>query len=194
MGIFIDGNSTITHAEDDELQLRNVFLAGVRGWGGNGFGKAYDPARAYGHQSAVNSASYPDPTADGLPFLDGAGNARPNHPGSEPRGHAIRWNNASFDALGWFNTEAYGNKFYAAWDELGIDASVFDLGVPTFTVESGSAVASGAAWDNVPFVQSSPKSAWFENFEQVPFAGAFGTSEDWTEGWSNFSRNTQYKD
>lgn len=194
MGIFIDGNSTITFAENDELQLRNVFLAGVRGWGGNGFGKAYDPARAYGHENALLSASYPDPTATGLPFQDASGNARPNHPGSEPRGHAIRWNNASFNALDWFKTEAYGNQYFAAWDELGIDASVFDLGVPTFTVASGSAVADGAAWDNVPFVQSSAKSAWFENFEQVPFAGAFGTSEDWTEGWANFSRNTQYKD
>ncbi|WP_194776684.1 Ig-like domain repeat protein [Pararhodonellum marinum] len=194
MGIFIDGNSTAGFAETDELQLRNVFLAGVRGWGGNGFGKAYDPSRAFDHQSALNSASYPDPSADGLPFLDGSGNPRGNHPGAEPRGHAIRWTLASFSALDWFKTPAYGNQMVAAWDELGIDESVFDLGVPTFTIESGSMLADGAAWDNVPFVQSSTKSDWFGSFEQVPFAGAFGTGEDWTEGWANFSRNTVYRD
>lgn len=194
MGIYIDGNSTAQFAQNDELQLRNVILAGVRGWGGNGFGKAYDPARAYDHQSAVNAASYPDLQADGLPFLDGGGNARGNHPGSEPRGHSIRWNLAEFDAVSWFNTPDFGNQFFGAWDEVGISPSVFDLGVPTFTIESESAAATAASWNNVPFVQSSNKSEWFGSFEEVPFAGAFGTSEDWTQGWANFSRNTVYRD
>ncbi len=192
MGIFIDGNSTTTFAENDELQLRNVVLAGVRGWGGNGFGKAYDPNRAYGHASAILSANYPDPTASGLPFLDGSGNARGNHPGSEPRGHAIRYNVEAFDAIGWFNTAAYGNRFVAAWDETGIDGSVFDRGTPTFLVQSGSTLATGAKWDNVPGVAANPKSSWFGSFQQVPFAGAFGTSMDWTQDWANFSINTDY--
>ncbi|MFD2034311.1 Ig-like domain repeat protein [Belliella marina] len=194
MGIFIDGNNTVQFAQNDELQLRNVFLAGVRGWGGNGFGKAYDPNRAYDHQSALNSASYPDLQATGLPFVDGNGVARGNHPGSEPRGHSIRWTVPGFNALDWFNTAAFGNKFYGAWDEIGISPSVFDLGTPTFTVEADKPVATGAKWDNVPFVQSSTKSTWFGQFEQVPHAGAFGTSEDWTQGWANFSRNTVYRD
>lgn len=192
MGIFIDGNSTVQFAENDELQLRNVILAGVRDWGGNGFGKAYDTSRAYDHQSAINSAGYPDLSASGLPFLDASDNPRPNHPGAEPRGHALRWTVDSFDAIGWFNTTAYNNQFFGAWDEVGISPSVFDLGVPTFTVESESAAATSAKWDNVPYVQSSTKSEWFGSFEEVPFVGAFGTSEDWTEGWANFSRNTVY--
>lgn len=194
MGIYIDGNTTIQGAEADELQLRNVFLAGVRGWGGNGFGKAYDPARAYAHQGAVNSASYPDLEATGLPFKDANDVVRGNHPGSEPRGHSIRWNVADFDAIAWFKTAAYGNKFYGAWDELGISPSVFDLGTPTFTVEAGKPVATGAKWDNVPFVESSTKSSWFGQFEKVTYAGAFGTDNDWTQGWANFSRNTVYRD
>jgi hypothetical protein len=192
MGIYIDGNSTTTFAENDELQLRNVVLAGVRGWGGNGFGKAYDPARPYGHASAILSASYPDPVATGLPFLDGSGNPRGNHPGSEPRGHALRYNVETFDAIAWFNTAAYGNKFVAAWDETGIDGSVFDRGTPDFLVASASMLSNGAKWDNVPFVNSNPKSQWFGNFQQVPFVGAFGTSDDWTRGWANFSINTDY--
>lgn len=194
MGIFIDGTGSTNFAQEDELQLRNVYLAGVRGWGGNGFGKAYDPERAFGHNNTLLSASYPDPVAEGLPFLDGNGNARGNHPGSEPRGHAIRYTVEAFDAIAWFKTTAYGNKYYAAWDELGIDGSVFDRGTPKFTVAGGSVLATGAKWDNTPLITSNPKSAWFGSFEQVPFAGAFGTSEDWTQGWSNFSSVTPYRD
>ncbi len=194
MGIFIDGNSTVQFAQNDELQLRNIILAGVRNWGGNGFGKAYDPNRSYNHQGALNSAAYPDLTASGLPFTDANGAARGNHPGSEPRGHSIRWNVESFDALAWFNTTAFGNKFFGAWDEVGISPSVFDLGVPTFTVQANSPAATSAKWDNVPFVQSSSKSQWFGQFEQVPHVGAFGTSGDWTQGWANFNRNTVYRD
>ena len=192
MGIFIDGNSTTEFAQNDELQLRNVILAGVRGWGGNGFGKAYDPARAYDHQSALNSASYPDPSASGLPFLDNNGNPRGNHPGSEPRGHAIRYNVESFDAIGWFNTPAFGNRFVGAWDEIGLDESVFDRGTPNFNLTSGSMASSAAKWDNLPALQSNPASPWFSAHQQVPFVGAFGTSGDWTENWANFSSNTDY--
>ncbi|TVP45831.1 MAG: Ig-like domain repeat protein [Mongoliibacter sp.] len=194
MGIFIDGNNTTQFAQNNELQLRNVILAGVRGWGGNGFGKAFDRERAWDNQSAINSSSFPDLNAEGLPFLDGNGSARGNHPGAEPRGHSIRWTAQDFDARAWFNTTDFGNQFFGAWDEIGISPSVFDLGTPTFTVESESPAATSASWNNVPFVQSSTKSAWFGEFEEVPFVGAFGTSGDWTQGWANFSRNTVYRD
>ncbi len=192
MGIYIDGNSTTTFAENDELQLRNVVLAGVNGWGGNGFGKAYDPNQPYGHASALLSALYPDPVAQGLPFVDGSGNPRGNHPGSEPRGHAIRYNVETFDAIGWFNTPAYNNSYVAAWDETGLDGSVFDRGEANFLIANGSLLADGAKWDNTPFADSNPKSSWFGSFQQVSHIGAFGTSNDWTEGWSNFNINTDY--
>ena len=191
MGIFIDGNATTQHAIDDELQIRNTILAGVRGWGGNGFGKAYDTNRAYGHQSALNSASYPDLQAPELPWTDANGNVRGNHPGSEPRGHSIRYNVANFDALGWFLTPTYGNQFMAAWDMTGIDGSVFDRGVSKFTIANNSVAASAAAWNNLPGI-SNPSSAWFGSFEEVPFVGAFGVSNDWTQGWSNFSISNDY--
>jgi len=191
MGIFIDGNATTDFAINGELQLRNVILAGVRDWGGNGFGKAYDPNREYGHMSALNSASYPDPSAQGLPFLDASGNPRGNHPGSEPRGHAIRYNVADFDAIGWFNTPAFGNRFVAAWDEIGISGSLFDRGAKTFTIPGGSLAATAADWSNLPALNSNPASAWFGNYEQVPFVGAFG-STDWTQNWANFSTNNDY--
>lgn len=194
MGIFIDGNSTTDFAISGDLQVRNTILAGVRDWGGNGFGKAYDPERPWGNQPAINASNFPDLSADGLPFLDAAGNPRPNHPGAEPRGHSIRWTVQSFDALAWFRNPDFGNKFVAAWDEIGISPTVFDLGIPTFTVESGSMAATSARWDNVPFTESNPKSQWFGQFEQVPFVGGFGTSEDWTQGWTSFNRNEVYRD
>lgn len=192
MGVYIDGNTTTTFAQNDELQLRNVILAGVRGWGGNGFGKAYDPARAYGHNNTLLSANYPDPMVDGLPFRDGSGNVRANHPGSEPRGHALRYNVEAFDAISWFNTPAYNNKVVAAWDETGIDGSVFDRGTPNFLIPANSTLATYGKWDNTPFADSSTKSTWFGNFEKVPFAGAFGTTNNWTTGWANFDINTDY--
>ncbi len=192
MGIYIDGSGSTDAAVANELQLRNVVLAGVRGWGGNGFGKAYNPDRALDHQSALNSASYPDLEASGLPFLDGSGNARGNHPGSEPRGHSIRWNQASFDAIAWFNTAVYGNTFVGAWDETGLNANLFDLGTPTFTISAGSLLATAASWDNVPLLTLHEKSDWFGSYEEVPYAGAFGTSGDWTAGWSNFNANEDY--
>ena len=99
-----------------------------------------------------------------------------------------------FDALAWFNTPAYNNKFYAAWDMLGIDGSVFDRGTPDFNIPTNSPLANGAKWDHTPFVQSSTMSAWFGQFEQVPFAGAFGTTADWTQGWANFSTTNVYLD
>jgi hypothetical protein len=37
-GLFVDGTTTQAHAESGELQLRNVIIAGVEGWGSNGFG------------------------------------------------------------------------------------------------------------------------------------------------------------
>jgi hypothetical protein len=192
MGIYIDGNATTDHAINDELQIRNTILAGVRGWGGNGFGKAYDPSRAYGHASGINAANYPDATAEGLPFLDANGNARGNHPGSEPRGHAFRWNVESFDAIGWFMTPAYGNRYVAAWDMVGIDGSVFDRGAnKKFTITANSVAANAAAWNNLPGLNN-PRSQWFGNWEQVPYVGAFSSSNDWTEGWTNFSINNDY--
>lgn len=192
MGIFIDGVGSTNSAIADSMQLRNVIMAGVEGWGSNGYGKAFDPQRAFGHASSIAAANYPDPVIEGLPFLDENGAARGNHPGSEPRGHAMRWTEASFNAIAWFNTQAFNNKFVAAWNQTGLDGSVFDLGVPTFIIAEGSMLANGAKWDNTPFAESNPKSSWFGSFEQVPFIGAFGTSGDWTQGWANFSINTDY--
>jgi hypothetical protein len=164
-GIYIDdarGNSS-AHALSDNLRLRNVILAGVEGWGGNGFGSAYDPDV--------------EGVVDGLPFLDGNGDPYGNHPNA-PRGRSLKQDESDvFNVVDWFNTPAYGNKRLAKWQDAGIDPTIFDLvEKPGVLPLSGSVLLTAAEWDNVPEA---------DQFEQVPFSGAFGT-EDWTEGWAEW--------
>ncbi len=164
-GIYIDdarGNSS-AHALSDNLRLRNVILAGVEGWGGNGFGSAYDPDV--------------EGVIDGLPFLDGSGDPYGNHPNA-PRGVSLKQDESDvFNVVDWFNTPAYGNKRLAKWQDVGIDPTIFDLTEkPSVLPLSGSMLLTAAKWDNVPEA---------DQFEQVPFSGAFGT-EDWTEGWAEW--------
>ena len=164
-GIYIDdarGNSS-AHALSDNLRLRNVILAGVEGWGGNGFGSAYDPDV--------------EGVVDGLPFLDGNGDPYGNHPNA-PRGRSLKQDESDvFNVVDWFNTPAYGNKRLAKWQDAGIDPTIFDLvEKPGVLPLSGSMLLTAAKWDNVPEA---------DQFEQVPFSGAFGT-EDWTEGWAEW--------
>lgn len=165
-GLYIDDSrgNTSGYALADDLRVRNTIIAGVDGWGGNGFGSAYDAAL--------------EGTITGLPFLDGAGNARGNHPNSEPRGLGLRGNDTDgWNIVSWFNTPAFNNKRLAAWNEAGIDGSIFDLvESPKLTPSAGSLLLTYAVWDNVPEAAQ---------FEQVPFIGAFGT-EDWTAGWAEF--------
>ena len=164
-GIYIDdarGNSS-AHALSDNLRLRNVILAGVEGWGGNGFGSAYN------HDI--------EGVVDGLPFLDGNGDPYGNHPNA-PRGVSLKQDESDvFNVVDWFNTPAYGNKRLAKWQDAGIDPTIFDLTEkPGVLPLSGSMLLTAAKWDNVPEA---------DQFEQVPFSGAFGT-EDWTKGWAEW--------
>lgn len=180
MGIYIDGTGSTTHAQNDDLQLRNCYIAGVEGWGGNGWGSAYDENATFNHGGTLNGSTYPDVATTGLPFLDGGGVPRGNHPNSEPRGHAVRWNQGAFDAIDWITTPAYGNEFYADYTELGINPGAFDLGSPQLLPEAGSLLLTGADWTNTPLASADPF------FDQVPYAGAFGAT-DWTAGWTEWN-------
>lgn len=160
-GIYVDDARGLSsaHAVNDDLRLRNVILAGVDGWGGNGFGTAYDPAV--------------EGVVDGLPFANNS-----NHPNA-PRGLSLKQDNVNpnFNIVEWFNTPAFGNKRLARWEDAKIDPTIFDLiAKPGVLPLSGSVLLDAARWDNVPEA---------DQFEQVPFAGAFGT-EDWTQGWAEW--------
>lgn len=164
-GIYIDDQrgSTSSHALNDDLRLRNVILAGVEGWGGNGYGTAYDA----GVEGII----------DGLPF------EYENHPNA-PRGLSLKQDdiNPDFDVVAWFNTPAYNNMRLPKWQDAGIDPTIFDLIENPGVLPLGSSMLLNAArWDNVPDAG---------NFEQVDFIGAFGT-HDWTEGWTEWLPGVQ---
>ena len=55
---------------------------------------------------------------------------------------------------------------------------MFDLGIPTLTLNGASVLLNAARWDNTP------KADGF--FEKVPYVGAFGT-HDWTLGWAEWN-------
>ncbi len=143
-------------ALNDELQIRNVYLAGVEHWGGNGYGSAGEIFTG----APANGAQHPN----------------------APRGRALK-SHENFPGgqeayEEWYHTESFNNHLIDSWSELGIDESIFDLGIPKVTLNSGSVLLDAAKWDNTPKADD-----WFE---QVPFVGAFG-NEDWTEGWAEWN-------
>ena len=159
-GIYIDDSrgATSQHIGTDHLRLRNVIVAGVREWGGNGYGNAFDAAI--------------EGTVNGLPF-----GTLGNHPNA-PRGISLRQDNTQgFNVITWFNTIANNNKRLSSWEEAGIDPTVFDLTpAPGLLPMAGSLLLTGAKWDNVPDANK---------FEQVDYIGAFGL-ENWAADWTEF--------
>lgn len=166
-GIFIDGAGSRLNAENNELQLRNVYLAGVENWGGNGFGSV---------------ATTLEQEISGIPFGSNAQNPQ------LPRGFmfAATGDIGSATAQAWFLTPSFGNVIEDKWTDLGISPTLFDLGTPTFLPTAGSPLLNKTnLWDNCP------NAGDFFN-KTVNFIGAFG-STDWTATWTNFNpRNTDY--
>ena len=155
-GLFIDDarGGSGQAALDGELQIRNVYLAGVEHWGGNGYGSAGD-------------------------IFTGAPANGADHPNA-PRGRALK-SHENFPGgqqayEEWFHRSEFNNQLIDSWTSLGIDDSFFDLGIPKVTLNSGSVLLDAAKWDNTPKAD-----AWFE---KVPYVGAFGTedwTEGWAE-------------
>jgi len=166
-GLFIDGATTRTNALNNELQLRNVILAGVENWGGNGYGSA---------------ATTEEQTISGLPFSPNTNNPQ------APRGFifATTGDIGTSTAQAWFLTPAFGNEVRSKWTDLGLSPTLFDPGAPSFLPQSGSPLLNRTnLWDNCP-----EAGAFFN--KTVNYIGAFGTT-DWTAGWTNFNpRVTNY--
>jgi hypothetical protein len=148
-GLYIDDDKPGSGqaALDGELQIRNVILAGVEHWGGNGYGSA------------------------GTVFTGPPSNGE-QHP-NNPRGVALR-SHANFPGgqeayETWFNTVSFNNQVMAHWGLAGIDQSIFDVGSPKVTPNAGSMLLNGAKWDNTP------KADAF--YEKVAFIGAFGATD-----------------
>lgn len=147
-GLFIDGSTTLANAANGELILKNIILAGVDGWGTNGYGTGGSPA-------------FPNPIGVEIKSSGNVG---------------------SQTAEDWFKTTSFGNQTFPKWQDIGIDASIFDLGsTPKLLPNSGSILLSGASFTGL------------SGFEIVTYRGAFGTT-DWTTGWASFTpqQNTYY--
>jgi len=83
----------------------------------------------------------------------------------------------------WFTSASRNNETKTTNDLLQI-TNPFDLNSPNFLPATGSPLLGGASFTN------SRLSGTF--FTQVPYKGAFG-STDWTTGWCNFNpQNTDY--
>jgi hypothetical protein len=149
-GIFIDGSGAAANALADELKIRNTVIAGVEHWGGNGYGSA------------------------GTIFTTAPSNGL-QHP-NNPRGEALKTNEATFNVTTWFNTTAYGNSVLDKWQDAGINPTIFELGAtPGLLPQSGSVLLSGADFTGLPSF-----------FTSVTHKGAFGTT-NWTSGWTDFN-------
>ncbi|HMM10787.1 MAG TPA: hypothetical protein PKE03_01660 [Bacteroidales bacterium] len=142
---------------DNELQIRNVILAGVEHWGGNGYGSAGNV--------------FTGPPSNGA-----------QHP-TNPRGQALR-SHANFPGgqaayEEHFNTVAFNNTLMPKWQDAGINPSVFEDGVINPVPQAGSMLLTAAKWDNTP------KAGAF--FQKVNFLGAVGTQNwtaPWAE-WNS---------
>lgn len=169
-GVFIEGATTIANATANELQLRNVYLAGVDGWGGNGYGSVATAGEIAG--------------VTGLPFGTNVQNPQ------LPRGFifATTADINAMPAMDWFKTASFGNVIEDKWTDLGISSTLFDLGaIPTFLPDAGSMLLNKTnLWSNTS------ADATFFNTATVNYVGAFGAT-DWTAGWANFDpKNTVY--
>ena len=130
---------------DNELQIRNLILAGVEHWGGNGYGSA--------------GTVFTGPPSNG--------NQHPNNPrGVALRSHAnFPGGQAAYEAH--FNTPAFNNTLMPKWQDAGINPSLFEDGVVNPVPLAGSMLLTAAKWDNTP------KAGAF--FQKVNFIGAVGT-------------------
>lgn len=160
-GLFIDGTTTATNASNDELQLRNVILAGVDAWGGNGYGSV---------------ATTKEQEVTGIPFGANAQNPQ------APRGFIFA-NTPNIGAevpQDWFLTTSFKNTIMPKWTDAGISETLFDIGTPNVLPTAGSVLLNKAnLWDNCPAAGT-----FFD--KTVNYIGAFGAT-NWTTGWSNFN-------
>lgn len=148
-GIFIDDAAAGSGQAflDDNLQIRNVYIAGVDNWGGNGYGSA----------GTIFTAA----PANGL-----------QHP-NNPRGNRLKVSGfpGGLSAMTTkFETAAFNNRYFDKYQDMGIDPSAFLLGEPKFTPNAGSVLLTTAQWDNTP------KADTFFN-KTVTHVGAFGTTD-----------------
>lgn len=81
----------------------------------------------------------------------------------------------TYDVVTWFNASGKANAIVVDNAALGLGGAFFSADKPDFT--TAAQLQAGASFTGLDSF-----------FEQVGYIGAFGT-EDWTNGWANFSPN-----
>jgi len=195
-GIFIDdtkigagASGVLANAAAGSLLLKANVLAGVDGWGGNGFGSKAtdDELSVLGIANAgANAANVPrglavaggktGSFANGVFAFPGTAGAAGVQGGGG--GNYVESTISGVTPINWFNVS---NKVIAKWSDatVGLNANVFEPlnGNPTLG-PTGALLTSGADW------------SWTPDgfFKQVSYRGAFGTDGDWTTGgWVNWN-------
>jgi hypothetical protein len=158
-GVYIDGrNGTArAHAAAGDIDLGNVVLAGVEGWGTNGFGLGWSvnvapkgvPVPGFDNMTSLNNG-----TTTGLTAFT-IGTAVPED---------------------WFKSLT-GNKILATTGNTGLSSTLWAAGRPTFTLTTGTTET---------LIGANLKSGLPAFFEATDYVGAFKAT-DWTAGWSEFA-------
>ena len=167
-------DGAIPNANAGTLVFKNNILAGVEGWGGNGFG----------------TAATADEITAGFAAATGT-----NHPNA-PRGRAVAGGVGSFtngvfsystgtgnfgeqqinstSPVLWFGSNNNNNTVLAKWNTSGLNANIFDpSNAPTLT--AAGALLTGASFNGLTGFDATPT-----------YRGAFGGT-DWTAGWANWN-------
>jgi hypothetical protein len=161
-GVYIDsqkgvGSNAKTNAAAGDIDLGNVVLAGVEGWGTNGFGLSWSvnvkpmgvPVPGFENMTSLNTGASTGLTAFTI------GTAVPED---------------------WFKALT-GNKIVATQANLGLSSTLWSSGRPTFTLTAGTSES---------LIGSNLKSGLPAFFEATDYVGAF-KSTDWTAGWAEFA-------
>lgn len=161
-GVYIDsqkgiGSNAKTNAAAGDIDLGNVVLAGVDGWGTNGFGLAWSvnvkpmgvPVNGFENMTSLNTGK-----SDGLTAFT-IGTAVPED---------------------WFKSLT-GNKILATQANMGLSSTLWSSGRPTFTLTTGTSES---------LIGANLKSGLPAFFEATDYVGAF-KSTDWTAGWAEFA-------
>jgi len=160
-GVYIDSQkgAAKANAAAGDIDLGNVVLAGVDGWGTNGFGLGWTvnvkpmgvPVPGFENMTSLNTGASTGLTAFTI------GTAVPQD---------------------WF-LSLTGNKILATQANTGLSTTLWSSGRPTFTLTTGTSES---------LIGANLKSGLPAFFEATDYVGAF-KSTDWTAGWAEFAPN-----
>lgn len=174
----------IANATAGDIAFKNCILAGVDGWGGNGFGTAATADEITATFATAAGSNHPNPPR-GRAVAGGVGafaNGVFGYTDSNPPGGAGNFREQQISGASpvlWFaNGTGNNNTELAKWTTSGLNANIFDpISPPTLLPTAGSPLLTGASFTGVTG----------SSLDTTPtYRGAFGTT-DWTAGWSNWN-------